>query len=81
MLRLHCPTPRSEDDWLITQARMQRRQQCFKRCPFTAVEADRLARIVMKLFDEGTRDVANMAAMAATRERTYSGIRINSAQD
>lgn len=47
-----------------------------RRDPTTHEHADRLARIVMRLFDQGLRDVEAIARKAADKEAAICGIKL-----
>lgn len=48
--------------------------EMLNRCPKTHESGDRLARIVMRLFDQGVRDENNIAWKAINEETVLSGI-------
>ena len=63
----------SEDDWYIMQDAHVKACEILGQQPVSYNNADRLARTVMKLFDEGERDFQIIASIAAHREAVLDG--------
>lgn len=64
----------SNNDWEIMQRAHAKASELLGRCPHTHEHANRLARIVMKLFDRGLRDAEVLAWVAANQETVISNI-------
>ncbi|MBB3234465.1 hypothetical protein [Phyllobacterium endophyticum] len=64
----------SNDDWMTMQTAHMMASAILQRDPTTHENADRLARMVMKLFDQGLRDPKEIAVAAADQETLVSAI-------
>jgi hypothetical protein len=62
----------SNNDWGTMQRAHAKASELLGRCPHTHEHANRLARIVMKLFDRGLRDAEVLAWVAANQETVIS---------
>jgi len=58
----------SEDDWEIMEGAHRRACALLGQSPIYYEHKDRLARTIMMLFDDGTRDVEILASIAVHRE-------------
>jgi hypothetical protein len=58
----------SSEDWTTMQTAHEMASAILQRDPTTHEHADRLARCVMKLFDQGMRDAKEIATKAAEHE-------------
>ncbi|NTS30657.1 hypothetical protein HQ945_05265 [Phyllobacterium sp. BT25] len=64
----------SPEDWDLMQRAHAKASQMLGRCYLTHEHANRLARTVMKLFDQGLRDDLFIAAKAVEQELTTTKI-------
>jgi len=64
----------STEDWRLMQRALAKASEALQRCPKSHENADRLARTVMKLFDQGLRDEMLIAAKAAEQEMKATNI-------
>lgn len=64
----------SDNDWEILQRAHAKASELLGRCPHTHEHANRLARIVMKLFNRGLCDAEVLAWVAANQETVISNI-------
>jgi hypothetical protein len=64
----------SSQDWDVMQRAHAKASELLGRCPYTDENANRLARTVMKLFDQGVRDAEVLAWIAANQETVVSNI-------
>jgi hypothetical protein len=60
------------EDWSTMQTAHQMASAVLQRDPTTHEHAERLARIVMKLFDQGIRDAKTLATQATDEETSIS---------
>ncbi len=65
MLHLLSTTIHSPADWTIMQRAHAKASVLLNRCPYSHIDANRIARTVMRLFDDGLRDENMIAAKAA----------------
>jgi len=71
LVNLHCY---STEDWRLMQRALAKAFEVLQRCPKSHANADRLARTVMKLFDQGLRDEEAIVSKAVKQEELVSGI-------
>ena len=64
----------TSEDWETRRRALEMASAILKRDPTTHENAERLARCIMKLFDQGMRDAKLMAAAAADQEASVSAI-------
>lgn len=64
----------TSEDWETMRRALEMASVILQRDPTTHEHADRLARCVMKLFDQGMRDTKLIAAKAAEHEASVSAI-------
>jgi hypothetical protein len=74
MLHLISKNSYSTQDWNLMQRAHARASEMLQRCAFTDENANRLARTVMKLFDQGLRDEEVIASRAAEQEKAVCDI-------
>lgn len=67
----------SSEDWNLMQRAHLKASQQLQLCPKSHEDADRLARRVMTLFDEGLRDEAAIVSAAVFQERLVTEINVN----
>lgn len=70
----------SSEDWNLMQRAHMKASSRLKRCPRSHQDANRLARRVMTLFDEGLRDEDAIASAAAFQEGLVTDILTNRAK-
>lgn len=63
----------SEEDWQIIESANIKACELLEQPPATYEHADRLARTIMNLFDQGSRDFQILAAIAAHHENVLDG--------
>jgi hypothetical protein len=63
----------SEEDWQIIERAHIKACELLEQPPATYEHAERLARTIMELFDQGSRDFQILAAIAAHREEVLDG--------
>ncbi|WP_271896352.1 hypothetical protein [Candidatus Phyllobacterium onerii] len=64
----------STEDWATMQTAHRMASAILNRDPTTHENAERLARCIMKLFDQGMRDAKDIALKAAEQEASVSAI-------
>lgn len=64
----------SSEDWNLMQRAQLRASMQLQRCPKSHEHADRLARRIMTLFDEGLRDEDAIVLAAVFQERLVTEI-------
>lgn len=74
MLRRSPENAYSTEDWDLMQRAHTTASEMLHRCPKTHENADRLARTVMRLFDQGVRDENIIASRAVNEETVLLGI-------
>ena len=62
------------EQWDLMQRAHVKASEMLGRCSHTHEHANRLARTVMRLFDQGLRDDVIIAIMAVAQEMTETGI-------
>ncbi len=62
------------EQWNLMQRAHVKASEMLGRCSHTHEHANRLARTVMRLFDQGLRDDVIIAVMAVEQEMTKTGI-------
>ncbi|MEK1888994.1 MAG: hypothetical protein AAAB35_15795 [Phyllobacterium sp.] len=67
----------SSEDWNLMQRAHFKASKQLQRCPKSHADADRLARRVMTLFDEGLRDEAAIVSAAVFQENLITEIMTN----
>lgn len=68
MLHLISKTVYSGEDWKLMQNAHVRASALLKRSPYDDINANRLARTVMRLYDQHIRDDETIATLAAREE-------------
>ncbi|UXN66256.1 hypothetical protein N8E89_24065 (plasmid) [Phyllobacterium sp. A18/5-2] len=74
MLHLISHHTYTTEEWDLMQRAHVKASEMLGRCSHTHEHANRLARIVMKLFDQGLRDDLIIAIKAVQQEMTADGI-------
>ena len=64
----------TSEDWETMRRALEMASAILQRDPTTHEHAERLARCVMKLFDQGMRDAKQIAAAAVDQEASVSAI-------